>query len=64
MLLAAMMIGSFSPTLFGYLGTLYGTADGVALAFRLAAAVWVIGGFCVLSALLFTFKKDRLRETE
>jgi len=64
MLLAAMGIGSFSPTLFGYLGTLYGTADGVALAFRLAAAVWVLGGFCVLSALLFTFKKDRLKEME
>lgn len=64
MLLAAMMIGSFSPTLFGYLGTYYGTANGVALAFRLAAAIWVLGGFCVLSALLCTFKNDRLKEIE
>jgi len=62
MLLAAMSIGSFAPTLFGYLGRLHGTAEGIALAFRLVSVAWILGGVCVLSALLFTFKKDRLKE--
>ena len=62
MLLAAMGIGSFAPTLFGYLGDRYGTAEGIALAFRLVSVVWILGGLCVLSALLFTFKKDRLKD--
>jgi MFS family permease len=68
MILVAMGIGSFSPTLFGYLGTLYANtegytaADGFALAFQLTSVVWLLGGLCVLSALLFTFKKDRLCE--
>ena len=62
MLLVAMTIGSFSPTLFGYLGNLYGTAEGVALAFRLVSLAWILGGLCLLTALLATFKKDRLKE--
>jgi len=61
MLLAAMTIGSFSPTLFGYLGTRYGTAEGVALAFRISSVVWILGGICVLSALMFTLKQDLLK---
>jgi MFS family permease len=64
MLLAAMGIGSFAPTVFGYLGDRYGTAEGIALAFRLVSVVWILGGLCVLSALLFTFKKDRLKEMQ
>lgn len=62
MLLFAMLIGSCSLTFFGYLGTKYGTGPGVALAFRIVSVTWVIGGLCVLSALLFTFKKDRLKQ--
>lgn len=62
MLLAAMSIGSFAPTLFGYFGRLYGTADGIALAFRIVSVAWILGGLCVLCALLFTFKKDRLKD--
>ncbi|AWI08005.1 MFS transporter [Ereboglobus luteus] len=62
MLLAAMSIGSFAPTLFGYFGRLYGTGDGIALAFRIVSVAWIIGGICVLCALLFTFKKDRLKD--
>ena len=63
MLLAAMGIGSFAPTLFGYLGERYGTAEGIALAFRLVSAAWILGGCCVLIALLFTFRKDKLRDS-
>ena len=67
MILAAMTIGSFAPTFFGYLGTLYVSADGVAadgfaLAFRLTSLVWILGGLCVLTTLLFTFKRDRLKD--
>ena len=61
MLLAAMSIGSFAPTLFGYFGNLRGTADGIALAFRLVSIAWILGALAVLAALLFTFKKDRLK---
>jgi len=61
MILAAMGIGSVSPILFGYLADLNEIrTDGFALAFQLTSLVWLLGGFCVLSALLFTFKKDRL----
>jgi len=64
MLLVAMGIGSFAPTLFGYLGKQYGTAEGIAFAFQIVSVVWIIGGLCVLCALLFTFKKDRLKEIQ
>jgi MFS family permease len=67
MILSAFVIGSFAPTFFGYMGTLYEAAglarsDGFALAFQLTSLFWLLGGFCVLLALLFTFKKDRLKD--
>ena len=60
--LAAMSAGSFAPTLFGHPGRLHGAADGIALAFRLVSIAWILGGLCVLAALLFTPKKDRLKD--
>ena len=66
-LLVAMSVGAFGPLFFGYMGTLYEAAelarsDGFAMAFRYTSLVWVLGGFCVLMTVLFTFKKDRLKD--
>jgi MFS family permease len=59
MLMVAFLIGSQSPWLLGLLGKHYGTAQGLAYGFSLLSIAWIIGGFCILMALLFTFKKDR-----
>ena len=67
MILSAFIVGATAPLLFGYMATLYEDAgfarsDGFAMAFRYTSLVWVLGGFCVLMTVLFTFKKDRLKD--
>lgn len=62
MIMCAFLVGSLSPLLLGLLGDYYGTEKGLTLGFRILAVAWLIGGLCVLGALLFTFSRDRLED--
>jgi len=61
MIMVAFLIGSLSPLLLGFLGDRFGTAKGLAYGFSLLSVAWIIGGCCLLTALCFTFSKDRNR---
>jgi len=64
MIMAAFLIGSLSPLLLGLLGDRFGTAQGLAYGFSLLSLAWLIGGCCLFTALLFTFKNDRLKDVQ
>jgi len=61
MIMCAFLIGSLSPLLFGLLGNRYGTATGLGFGFSGLSLAWLVGGLCIVSALAFTYKKDRLK---
>ena len=58
----AFLIGSTSPYILGRLADHYGKADGLSYGFQLLGGVYFIGFLAVLTALLFTFKRDRIQE--
>ena len=61
-IMTGFLLGSLSPLLLGFLGDRYGTVPGLESGFSLLSVSWLVGGLCLLAALLFTFKKDRIQE--
>ncbi|MDR0871443.1 MAG: MFS transporter [Planctomycetaceae bacterium] len=60
MIMTAFLIGSLSPLLLGYLSDQYPDEGlGLTYGFSILSMAWVIGGLCLLTALCFTFKKDK-----
>lgn len=58
MLACAFLIGASSPYLLGYLKPTLGLSAGLAS----LSIVYVIGGLLIASAVVFTFKKDKVHE--
>lgn len=63
-IMLAYLIGSVSPWMLGRFRDALGDVRGLAWGFASFAAVYVLGGLAVLTALLFTFHRDRCTETE
>lgn len=63
MIMTAFLIGSLPPLLLGFLAEQFGAEKGLALGFQILSTSWLIGGCCVLAALCFTFKRDRIETT-
>jgi len=61
MIMCGFLLGSLSPLLFGLLGDRYGTAAGLGIGFSCLSLAWLIGGLCLVSALVFTYNRDRLK---
>ncbi len=62
MIMCAFLIGSLSPLLLGMLGDRYGTAAGLGAGFSGLSLAWLIGGLCLITALVFTYTRDRLKD--
>jgi hypothetical protein len=58
MLACAFLIGASSPYLLGYVKPTLGLSAGLAS----LSIVYVIGGLLIASAVVFTFKKDKVHE--
>jgi sugar phosphate permease len=63
MIMCAFLIGSLSPLLLGMLGDRHGTASGLGVGFSGLSLAWLIGGLCIVAALVFTYNRDRLKNT-
>ena len=63
-IMLAYLIGSASPWLLGRFRDAFGDVQGLAYGFAALSAVYVVGGFALLAAFLFTFQKDRRIEGE
>lgn len=62
MTFVAFLVGSTAPWILGVFASHYGKAAGLSYGFQFLGLVYLIGFFAVLSALLFTFKRDRITE--
>jgi len=62
MMMAAFIVGSFSPWMLGRLSDAYGCAAGMKIGFVVLAAVFILGACCMIASHLLTFEKDRVVE--
>ena len=62
MTMLAFLAGSVSPWLLGRLRETHAAGQGLGLGFSALGGAYVIGGIAVLCAILFTFRRDRVKE--
>ncbi|MEI7731135.1 MAG: MFS transporter [Verrucomicrobiota bacterium] len=60
----AFLVGSLSPWMLGRFRESFPAGKGLGYGFSTLSAAYVLGGLAVLSAVVFTFNRDRHREPE
>jgi MFS family permease len=58
----AFLVGSLSPWMLGRFREIFAAGKGLGYGFSTLSATWLLGGLAVLTAVLFTFNRDRHRE--
>jgi len=61
MTMLAFLVGSLSPWLLGRLREVSAAGQGLGIGFSALSAAYLIGGLAVLSAVVFTFERDRYK---
>lgn len=64
MTMLAFLVGSLSPWLLGRMRESSAAGQGLGHGFSLLSGAYLIGGLAVLTAVLFTFQRDRVTEEE
>ena len=58
MTMLAFLVGSLSPRLFGYLSETCAAGQGLGLGFNALTGAYLLGGLALVTAVLFTFRRD------